>query len=260
VLHAVIGLLVGRGELDPSAAAEVPEWCEPGDPRRAITVMQLLQMRSGLHFVEDYVDAGVSDVIEMLFGEGKQDVAAYAARSRLEHPPGEFWSYSSGTSNLLSALAGRRVGGPGRLAGFVREELFEPLGMRSASVREDAAGTWIASSFVDASARDFARFGLLYLRDGIWDGRRLLPVGWVDQARTPTGTPESEPFDYGAHFWIVPDDLGTFQAQGYNGQRLTLVPALDLVVVRLGVTPDSAAESLNEFMARLVDVFRSSRD
>jgi CubicO group peptidase (beta-lactamase class C family) len=259
ILHAVIGVLVRQGGLDVLGGADVPEWGDPADPRRAITIDPLLRMRSGLQFVEDYVDAGTSDVIDMLFGEGKSDVAAYAARSSLEHPPGEVWSYSSGTSNLLSAIAGRQVGGPGRLRPFVERELLRPLGMRSATLREDAAGTWIASSFVHATAQDFARFGLLYLRDGVWNGQRLLPEGWVDHARAPIATPDSEPHDYGAHFWVVPDDLGTFQAQGYNGQRLTLVPGLDLIVVRLGVTPESGAEALNDFMRQLVDSFRVAR-
>ena len=135
-------------------------------------------MSSGLAWLEDYVDAGRSDVIEMLFGSGKDDVAAFAARSELAHPPDTVWCYSSGTSNLVSAIAGRALGG-GResVEAYLRRELFERIGMRSASLRFDASGTWIGSSFVFATARDYARFGLLALRDGVWEGERVLPEG-----------------------------------------------------------------------------------
>jgi CubicO group peptidase (beta-lactamase class C family) len=259
-LHAVMGLLVRDGRLDLEAPADVPVWSDSGDPRSAITVDQLLRMRSGLRFIEDYVDAETSDVIEMLFGSGKKDVARFAADFPLESEPGTVWSYSSGTTNILAGIAHRIVSSdPGDLLGFVERELFEPLGIRSATIRSDDVGTWIASSFVFATARDFARFGLLYLRDGIWEGRRLLPPGWVDRARIGCGTPESESFDYGSHFWVVPESLGTFQAQGFNGQRITIVPGLDLVVVRLGVTRESKSERLNEFMKQLVDAFRPTR-
>lgn len=257
-LHAVVGVLVRQGRLDIHAPAPVPAWADAGDPRGAITLDQLLRMSSGLAFVEDYVDPDASNAIEMLFGSGKDDVAAYAAALPLAHPPDTVWSYSSGTSNIVARITADVVGGgPDRYLAFLRRELFEPLGVRSAAPRFDAAGTWIGSSFVDATARDFARLGLLYLRDGVWDGRRILPEGWVDYARTPT--PHSELLSYGAHWWRVPGSLGIFQAQGYNGQRTTLVPALDLIVVRLGVTPADKAEALQEFMKRLVDAFRPTR-
>jgi CubicO group peptidase (beta-lactamase class C family) len=257
VLHAVVGILVRTGRLDPRAPLAAPEWSEPGDPRRAITLDALLRMSSGLRFVEDYVDRGVSHVIEMLFGAGQKDVAAYAAGLPLDHAPDTVWSYSSGTTNLIARETARAVGGgPVEYTAFLARELFEPLGMHSARLRFDQAGTWIGSSFLYATARDFARFGLLYLRDGVWDGQRILPEGWVDYARTPT---PGSAGTYGAHWWIVPGSLGIFQAQGYAGQRLTLVPALDLVIVRLGETPLGLADALADFIKRLVDVFRPTR-
>ncbi len=268
VLHAIVGVLVREGALDIAAPAEVPEWREPDDSRARITLDELLKMRSGLRFREDYVDGSASDVIEMLFGRGKSDVAAFAAGLPLLCEPGSSFSYSSGTSNIIAAIVAReveRLAGPahpgGRAAAieaFLERELFGPLGIHSATLRHDDVGTWIASSFVFATARDFARFGLLYLRDGIWADRRLLPVGWVDHARTLTAEPLDEQHAYGAHFWLVPGPFGIFQAQGYNGQRLTLVPALDLIVVRLGVTPADQAEALNAFMQRVVDAFGAS--
>lgn len=256
-LHAVVGILVREGRLDVGARAQVPEWQDESDPRHSITLDQLMRMSSGLQFVEDYVDEGISHVIEMLFGGHKDDTAAYAASLPLVHDPGTFWSYSSGTSNIVSRLTADALGASGdEYAAFLRRELFEAIGMRSATLRFDAAGTWIGSSFVFATARDFARFGLLYLRDGVWDGRRILPEGWVDYARTPTPTPESELLGYGAHWWLVPGSLGIFAATGYNGQRIMCVPALDLVLVRLGVTPVDLAESLRRFTKRIVDAFR----
>ena len=259
VLHAVVGLLVKDGRLELSAPCGLRHWSDADDPRRAITLDQLLKMRSGLHFVEDYVDDRVSNVIEMLFGEGKEDVAAYAAKGELEHEPDSFFSYSSGTSNLVSACVSQELGAGDPVEDFMRRRLFEPLGMKSPTLRLDEAGTWIGSSFVFATARDFARFGLLYLRDGFWDGTRILPEGWVDYGRRMTDVAETETFSYGAHWWVVPGSLGIFQSNGYNGQRITIVPALDLIVVRLGETPIDIAPNLNRWMEQVVDAFRPAR-
>jgi CubicO group peptidase (beta-lactamase class C family) len=117
----------------------------------------------------------------MLFGAGQDDVAHFAANRPLAAPPGARFNYSSGTSNIISSVAARNVGIGDKYAQFLRERLFGRIGMHSATPEFDHAGTWVASSYVRASARDFARFGLLYLRDGVWDGARLLPEGWVDR-------------------------------------------------------------------------------
>jgi CubicO group peptidase (beta-lactamase class C family) len=254
VLHAALGILARQGRLDLRSRAPVPAWAAPDDPRGAITVDQLLRMSDGLDFVEDYVDAGRSDVIDMLFGSGKEDVAGFAAGRPLAHAPDSVFNYSSGTSNVLAGIACRAIGG-GRDAvrEFLRRELFGPIGMSSAEPRFDAAGTWIASSFVDASARDFARFGLLYLRDGVWEGRAILPAGWVDYARTPTPAAVEEP--YGAHWWLDPDGSGAFYAGGYRGQRILVAPALDLVLVRLGETPAELAPHLVAFVREVLGAF-----
>jgi CubicO group peptidase (beta-lactamase class C family) len=143
---------------------------------------------------------------------------------------------------------------------FLHRELFDRLGMRSADPRFDEAGHWIASSFVFATAQDFARFGLLYLRDGIWSGQRILPEGWVDYARTHTGTDEETGRGYGAHWWLIPGSLGIFRCSGYNGQRITLVPPLDLVVVRLGVSPVDLEPELEPLLMRVIDAFRPLLD
>src|SRR5262249_27646943 len=153
-----------------------------------------------------------SDVRAMLFGEGKADVAAYAAAAPLAHEPGSFFQYSSGTTNLVVKALSLALGATGpAFEAFMRERLFGPLGMKSPIPKFDAAGTFIGSSYCFCSARDFARFGLLYMRDGVWDGRRLLPAGWVDYARTPTfQQPGAADLRYGAHWWLGLGGPGSF--------------------------------------------------
>lgn len=257
MLHAVVGMLVAEGRLDLDARAPVPEWDDPADPRHAITLEQLLCMRDGLDFLEDYdVDAGISHVVEMLFGAGKDDVAGFTAGRPPAHAPGAAFNYSSGTSNIVSAIVRRTLGGEDAYRSFLHDRLFGPLGMHSADPRFDAAGTWIGSSYVHATARDFARFGLLYLRDGMWDGERLLPDGWVDHGRRARSVNPADGRFHGAHWWVVGDDLGTFWASGYEGQSITICPPLDLVVVRLGKSTAEAAVALFDWRNRVVDACR----
>ncbi|MGI8792127.1 MAG: serine hydrolase domain-containing protein [Acidimicrobiales bacterium] len=256
VVHAVIGMLVGDGLIEIDKPAAVLEWQGADDPRSAITLDHMLAMRDGLDFCEDYVDDKVSHVIEMLFGSGQGDVAGFAASRPPAHPPGDVFNYSSGTSNIVSRLAGEVIGGGvDGMQAFLDARLFGPLGMTSATARFDDAGTFIASSFVYATAQDFARFGYLYLRDGMWDGRRLLPEGWVDHGRTFRSTDPTNGRQYGAHWWVRGDEFGTFWANGYEGQSIMIVPALDLVMVRLGKTDATHADELMRFRADVVEAF-----
>jgi CubicO group peptidase (beta-lactamase class C family) len=247
MLHAAVGMLVGEGRLDTAAPAPVPAWRGAADPRGAITLEHLLRMVDGLAFVEEYREGEHSDVIEMIYGAGKDDVASYAESRPLAHPPGTWWNYSSGTSNVVSAILGRTLGGHAAVDDFLRARLFDPIGMKSATPRFDAAGTFVASSFVFATARDFARFGLLYLRDGVWEGERLLPAGWVDHARTPTPASFGQ---YGAHWWLATDGSGIFHCSGFRGQYIAVDPTRDLVLVRSGAsTPEQRAEVLRSLRA-----------
>jgi CubicO group peptidase (beta-lactamase class C family) len=257
MLHAIVGLLVGDGRLHLDAPVEVPEWSAPDDPRHAITLRQLLAMRDGLDFVEDYVDDQLSDVIHMLFGDGQADMAHFAADRALAAPPGSRFNYSSGTSNIISGVVAREVGPGEPYARFLHDRLFGPIGMTSADPEFDEAGTWVASSYVRTTARDYARFGLLYLREGTWDGTRLLPEGWVDYGRTvASDDPEDGP--YGAHWWgVAGDTLGTFRASGYEGQSITICPTLDLVIVRLGKTDIAFDPDLVAWRADMVRAFAS---
>lgn len=260
MLHATVGLLVGDGLLDLAAPAAVPQWSDPADPRHAITLEHLLAMRDGLDFLEDYVDGERSDVIEMLFGAGAEDMAGFALDRSLAVAPDTRFNYSSGSSNVVSSVVARAIGG-GEPAGedryrdYLADRLFGPLGALSARPTFDGAGTWVASSYVHATARDFARFGLLYLRDGLWGGHRLLGEGWVDTARRPRSVDPTDGNLHSLHWWVVDDGRGTFRAAGYEGQSITICPAHDLVVVRLGKTPTARSAHLVEWRADMVAAF-----
>lgn len=259
ITHALVGIATGDGKIDAMAPADVPEWQGPGDPRRAITLDQLLRMSSGLQWLEEYLPDQPSDVIAMLFGEGQADVAGFAAGFPLAHEPGGYWYYSSGTTNIVARALGRAIGKQGaEFEAFMRERLFEPIGMGSPIPKFDAAGTFIGSSFCFATARDFARFGLLYLRDGVWDGRRILPPGWVDYARTPTWQQDDPSIDsrYGAHWWLDLGGPGSFSANGYDGQYTLCVPDLDMVLVRHGATPLGLKDELRAWVGEVVGCFR----
>ncbi|HUD69428.1 MAG TPA: serine hydrolase [Acidimicrobiales bacterium] len=251
VLHAAVGILVGQGRLDLDAPARIAAWSELGDPRRAITLRQLLQMRDGLAWTEDYVDDSISDVIEMLFGSGKTDVAAFAAAHELAHDPGTTFNYSSGTSNLIASIVGDVVGRGDDTVRFLADSLFGPLGMHDARITCDDVGTFVGSSYVYCSARSFAKFATLYLRGGEWDGARLLDAAWVADAQVPVSQDTTVANTYYSHHWWL-DAQGTFWASGYEGQRAVVCPARDCVVVRLGHTPAVGYPALRSWCDSMV--------
>jgi CubicO group peptidase (beta-lactamase class C family) len=248
ITHAAVGILVGDGLLELDQPADVAAW--RGTPKETITLQHLLDMRPGLEWVEDYVDDSVSHCIEMLFGSGQHDMAAYAAGLPMVAAPGEVWNYSSGTTNIVCRIIGNIVGG-GRegMELFLRDRLFGPAGMHSAIPKFDDTGTFVGSSYVYATARDFARFGELYLHDGVVDGRRLLPEGWRDHARTFVAGDE-DGMDYGSHWWLWHDQPGSLACHGYEGQYCVVLPHKDLVLVHLGKCPaDDRAELTSRLRA-----------
>lgn len=249
--------LIGVAQLDGlvhlSDRAPVPEWADASDPRHAITIEQLLHMVPGTMFAEDYVDDATSHCLEMLFGEGRKDMAAYVAALPSTSEPGTTFNYSSGTTNLLTGILGDLVGRGAAFDEWARARLFTPLGM-DVRLTFDDRGTWVGSSYAHASARDFAKFGLLYLRDGVWDGTRLLPEGWVDHARTLQAR-DDEGVGYGAHWWLWPQDEAVFYAAGYETQRILVDPARDLVLVRLGKTEIDKAPLVDEWIEAVRQTF-----
>jgi len=243
VTNALVGILVQQGKLDVYAPEPVPEWQSPEDPRSEITLDQLLRMCSGLKWADH---ALTTDILNMMYLE--PDTAAFAASIPLAHPPGSKWSYSSGTTNIVSRIIRQAVGGSDAdYFAFPYRELFHKLGMNSAVLEPDASGTFVGSSYLYATARDWARFGQLYLQDGVWNGERILPEGWVAYSVTPTlAAPQG---GYGAQFWLnagSPDDpddrwmpklpTDIYSTRGLDGQFVTVIPSHDLVVVRLGLT------------------------
>jgi len=258
IVHALVGILVRDGRLDIYQPATVPEWQKADDPRARITIDQLLRMSSGLDFLEDYVGRN-SDVIQMLNFAGRDDMGAFAADKPLAQEPDTYWSYSSGTTNIICRIIKEIIGnGPTGMLNFMSEELFEPIGMRSATPRFDLAGTFIGSSFLLDTPRDFARFGYFYLRDGVWEGNRILPEGWVDYGRSPTyegpsRTDENEMTAYGSHWWLTPGKTSFF-AGGHDGQRILIVPEKDLVVVRNGMTPADQIQPVWDNINALVEL------
>jgi CubicO group peptidase (beta-lactamase class C family) len=258
VLHMIIGTLVDQGRLDPNEPAPLLEWSGPDDPRRLIRLADLLAMRDGLAFVENYEIGQVSHVIEMLFGEGKEDMAAYTARLPLAHDPDTFFNYSSGTSNVLSRIVADQVGRGEHYLAYLRDKLFEPIGMTSATPTFDPTGVFVASSYLHAQALDFAKFGLLYLRGGQWEGRQLVSRQWCSTAQTPHSLdPESGLF-YSWQWWVTGDRYGTYLASGYEGQMINVIPELDAVIVRFGHSPEEGFPARYAWRDRVLEVLARS--
>lgn len=260
VTQALLGLLVAEGKLDIHAPAPVPQWRD--DERAAITTDQLLRMSSGLRFDETYGAFG--DVTAMLFTN--PDTASYAAAFPSAAPPDTVWSYSSGTTNILSRIMRDTIGDDAAYHRFPHAALLSRLGAHSAVMETDPSGTFVGSSFLYMTARDWARFGMLYLQDGVWEGERLLPEGWAKAACTPT--PPAPQGAYGAQWWTnagTPGDPSdrprvdlppdACAARGYEQQRVMIIPSRELVIVRLGQTRFRDAFDPDAWAAKVLSAF-----
>jgi CubicO group peptidase (beta-lactamase class C family) len=250
VTSALIGILVRKGKLAPDEPAPVAAWQDPRDPRHAITVDELLRHTAGLALgssLQASLGAAFEPINRMKYLE--PDKAAFAESAELETPPGRTWNYHDGNYLILSQLIRKAVGGsPADVLQFARAELFAPLGMRHVILEFDGAGTFEGSTQMLAPARDWARFGMLYLNDGVVGGKRILPEGWVTYSAS--ATPNAF-VGYGAGFWTnLGDSFGAnyridrgwprdaFFAKGTIGQYVIVVPSERLVIVRFGKTPN----------------------
>jgi CubicO group peptidase (beta-lactamase class C family) len=257
VTNALVGILVKNGRLDIEMPAPVAEWQNIGDPRREIFLDQLLRMSDGLEFDEVYQP--FRDVVYMLYDS--YDYAAYAAGKPLAAKPDTRWNYSSGTANIIARIVRQTAEkNQPQYYDFIRDELFYKIGMYSALMEPDSSGTFVGSSYTFATPRDWARFGLLYLQDGVWQGERILPQGWVEYTTTPT--PLAPRGEYGALFWLNagsasdPEDRrwpnaprDGFAATGFQEQKVIIIPSRKLVLVRFGATTDRKAWNSDEFIA-----------
>lgn len=240
ITNAIVGVLVKQGKLKVSEPAPVTEW--KNDERSKITLHNLLQASSGLAWEEIY--GGPSTATNMLFK--KKDAGAYAAQSKAEVAPNTKWYYSSGTTNIISRITKQTIGEADYTL-FPYREVLHKLGAYSMVIEPDASGTFVGSSFSYATARDWARFGLLYLQDGMWNNEQILPKGWVQYSTTAAdAAPQGE---YGAQIWLnagnknnpndkrfpdVPNDM--YLMDGFEGQSVIMIPSRDVVIVRLGLS------------------------
>jgi len=268
ITNFLVGVLVEQGRLDPTAPTGVPEWQALDDPRREITLAHLLEMRSGLDNADGFGSGNLMTafITRMIFGEGSRAPGSYAANTQLVHPIGRHWDYSTGSSVLLSRICGQQIGGGAEgTRDFLERHLLTAIGMSSGQPEFAASGEFIGGVFFHARARDWARFGYLYLRDGVWDGRRILPDGWVDYTRTPNAAENNEV--YGAHFWLnrEPEEgqwrvlpgapASTFAAEGASFQMVAIVPTMDLVAVRLGEIQPGSFPEVKEPFGALIAAF-----
>ena len=241
VTSALIGILVKDGKLDVDKAAPVAEW--QGDDRSKITLNHLLQASSGLAWSESYFSP-TADFHKMFIKS--DDKGGFALSKELAHEPGTFFQYSSGTTNIISKIIRQTVGDSAYYK-FPTEKLFNKIGMNHMVMEPDASGTFVGSSYSFATARDWARFGLLYLNDGVWNGEAILPAGWVKYSTTPA--PAADLGKYGAQWWLnagdphnqqlrkypdLPPD--TYWADGFEEQYVMVIPSKKLVIVRIGVS------------------------
>lgn len=252
LLSTMYGILQYQGKLNVWDKAPVDAWKK--DERNTITIHNLLQMNSGLEWEENY--GKISDVTKMLFLE--KDMTASQVEKPLVGKPNETWYYSSGTSNLLSGILRKQFDRHQDYLNFPYVDFIDKIGMHSMLIEADMEGNYVASSYGWATPRDWAKFGLLYLHRGDWNGTRIFDDSWVDYITKPTPTSKGR---YGGHFWLntggfhpdVPKDM--YSANGYQGQRVYIIPSKDLVVVRFGLVGKDGTD-FNKFLSGICNAIK----
>ncbi len=247
---ALLAIASRLGLVDLDAPVNIPEWNYPGDPRQAITHKQLLWMSSGLY-------SGGPNTYAVYFGG--EDVISAVTTTPLEVAPGTRWKYANNDTLLLLRELRYKLGDDLKYLRFPYDELLHPLGMYHTRMEIDHLGNFVGSSQTYTTARDLTRFGMLLANDGVWNGKRLLPEGWVKFSSTPAPTrpPVAGQWGYGAQFWLL-DQMpgvpsGTYTTAGNKGQYVTIVPGHDLVIVRTGVDPDGKRWAQDQLVAAVVE-------
>lgn len=251
IMNTWVGMMVKDNLLQISNTNLFEEWKD--DDRKNISLNDLLRMESGLEWEEVYSE--ISTATNMLYNS--EDNGGLALNQPLEFEPGTHWEYSSGTSNIISKYLRNQFANHDDYLRFPHQRIFNKLNMTNTTLEIDEAGGYIGSSYCYATTRDWARFGTFYLRDGVWNDERLLPEGWVDYTKTPTRASNGR---YGAHFWTnagskyykdAPADM--FSANGYEGQRVFIIPSKDLIIVRMGLSENFDFNSLVKNICDSVD-------
>ena len=250
IAGSLVGILVQQQKMDLDAPLEIAAWQK--DERRKITMNHLLRMASGLTWDENYFTP--SDVNRMLFRE--PDAYSFSVAKKLNTEPGSIRKYSSGTSNIISGLLRQELGSDKNYWAFPYRELFHPIGMTTARLETDQAANYVLSSHCYATARDWAKFGLLYLHRGKWNGRQVVAESWVDYSITPDPNDANHGINFGlntdhALYPDAPADL--YFASGFNGQKVFVIPSENMVIVRLALTNFFDE---NRMLKDLVDSFR----
>ncbi len=252
ITSAMLGVLARQGKINIDNKSILKEW--KNDDRKKISIRNLLNMTSGLHWVEDYGD--ISEATIMLYSS--TDIAKYAISMPAEYKPDSIWYYSSGTSNILSEIIKRKLSGLDEYWAFPQKEIFHKIGMYNTIIEPDAVGTFIGSSYTYAPTRDWARFGLLYLNNGIWKGDTIINPNWVNFTRQEAPHSNGK---YGAQFWLnksghelpdAPKDI--YYADGYQGQRVYIIPSKKLVIVRFGISKHGEF-NYNKFVTSILSAF-----
>lgn len=259
ITAALIGVLVEQGELTLDQPAPVPEWA--GDERRSITIADLLHMSSGL----DFNNFGLGNENSLstenhhfrIYFDGI-DVFEHAVSFPLAVEPNTRWRYLNSDPLTLGRIVRQTVEARGEdYHAFPWNALFDRIGIKNAVLETDAWGNFILTGYDYMSARDWARFGLLHLQDGVWEGERILPEGWVDFVSTPA--PADRTQSYGGQFWLnaggqhdrIPRDA--YWPAGFMGQNTVIIPSRNVVIVRLGPSPGGNAAYMNEYVGRILD-------
>ncbi|MEO8628021.1 MAG: serine hydrolase [Betaproteobacteria bacterium] len=246
---ALLAIAAKQGLLNLDEPVNIPEWRYPGDPRQAITFKHLLWMSSGLF-------SGSDNTYAVYFGG--QDVISAVTTTQLEAAPGTRWKYANNDTLLYLRALRQRLGDDLRYLRYPYDELLHPLGMYHTRMEVDHLGNFVGSSQTYTTARDITRFGLLLANDGVWNGKRLLPEGWVKFSSTPAPTraPVAGQWGYGAQFWLLDQmpgvPAGTYTTAGNKGQFVTIVPGHDLVIVRTGVDPNGKRWQQDQLVAAVV--------